>query len=347
MKLFEYIDKTEFNLMVEKGYIKVVEHPSGNGYKVINYTKSCTYDWVWNDTTTKCRGIIVDGDYNIISRPFPKFYNYEEIEDKSIIPTDEHFTVWEKLDGTLGILYWIGDTPYIATKSSFDNEQALHATRILHTKYRNSWHILDKNITYLFEIIYPADMKCVRYGGIDDIFLIAAIPTHKLEHEYHIHLYGNHFNIVKSYDGVKDWTLLREVFSGDNREGFVIKFSSGFRIKLKYEEYKRLHSIKTGFTEKMVFKLLRDGDYDSINEAMELFDEEQKPFYQSLIDKVESYYNEIKTISLNEYRDDFETDKDAALYIKTCTYPHVLFYMRKGYDYNALIWKYVERKIKE
>ena len=127
----------------------------------------------------------------------------------------------------------------------------------------------------------------------------------------------------------------------------INRYSLLFRIKLKYEEYKRLHSIKTGFTEKMVFKLLRDGDYDSINEAMELFDEEQKPFYQSLIDKVESYYNEIKTISLNEYRDDFETDKDAALYIKTCTYPHVLFYMRKGYDYNALIWKYVERKIKE
>ena len=41
MKLFEYIDKSQFDEMVALDYIKVVDHPSGCGHKLINYTKLC------------------------------------------------------------------------------------------------------------------------------------------------------------------------------------------------------------------------------------------------------------------------------------------------------------------
>jgi RNA ligase len=95
MKLFEYIDKSQFDEMVALGYIKVVDHPSGCGHKLINYTKLCNSEKIWNPTTERCRGIVIDKDYNIIARPFKKFYNYEEYEDTSVIPTDEYFEVFE------------------------------------------------------------------------------------------------------------------------------------------------------------------------------------------------------------------------------------------------------------
>ncbi len=347
MKLFEYIDKSQFDEMVALGYIKVVDHPSGCGHKLINYTKLCNSEKIWNPTTERCRGIVIDKDYDIIARPFKKFYNYEEYEDTSVIPIDEYFEVFEKLDGSLGILYWIDDVPYICTKGSFESEQALHATNLLHTKYRHVWDKLDKRVTFLFEIIYPEDLHCVSYNGIDDIILIGALSTNYENLEHPLHIFNNIFPIVKTYDGVKDWKLLRDVFSGDNREGFVVKFSSNFRLKLKYESYWRLHYLKAGFTEKAIYDYLKNSD-DSYLEAMKLFDEEHQIYYQKTIDKFLNAYNRIYEICKNEYKDDFETDKDAALYIQTCTYPHVLFAMRKNQTnvMNNLIWKYVKQETK-
>ena len=347
MKLFEYIDKELFLEMVALDYIKVVEHPSGNGYRVINYTKECQAAQMWNDTTIKCRGIIVDDNDNIIARPFQKFFNYEEYTNPNDIKSTSSFKVYEKLDGTLGILYWIDNTPYIATKGSFDGPQAVHATNILHTKYKDIYHTLNRNYTYLFEIIYPKDTHCVKYGGVDDIFLLAILHTEYETLELDPNILNETFNVVKQYDGVEDWKTIREIFDGYNREGFVIKFDNNFRLKLKYEEYKRLYFLKTGFTEKHIIELIRNDEYDVIEETLTLFDEEQLPYYISIIDNVKNTYKEIETISLNEYRDDFETDKDAALYFKTCTYPHILFYKRKGYDYKQLIWKYTINKLKK
>ena len=42
---------------------------------IYNYSRSCTLEGVWNEATLQCRGIIVDKDYNILARPFEKFFN--------------------------------------------------------------------------------------------------------------------------------------------------------------------------------------------------------------------------------------------------------------------------------
>ena len=57
-------------------------------------------------------------------------------------------------------------------------------------------------------------------------------------------------------------------------------------------------------------------------------------------------YNRIYDICKNEYKEGFNTDKEAALYILTCTYPHILFAMRKNQTniVNDLIWKYVKKE---
>ena len=142
--------------MVAEGYILVQKHPTADIY-IYNYSKSCSLEGKWNEATIQCRGIIVDKDYNILARPFPKFFNYEEIEDKSIIPGGAA-DAYEKIDGSLGITYWIDDVPYIATRGSFTSEQALHATGVLHSeKYKRLWDFMRTNRgwTFLFEIVYP------------------------------------------------------------------------------------------------------------------------------------------------------------------------------------------------
>ena len=136
--------------MVAEGYILVQKHPTADIY-IYNYSKSCSLEGKWNEATIQCRGIIVDKGYNILARPFPKFFNYEEIEDKSIIPGGAA-DAYEKIDGSLGITYWIDDVPYIATRGSFTSEQALHATGVLHSeKYTGRYEIHGE----VYDNIYP------------------------------------------------------------------------------------------------------------------------------------------------------------------------------------------------
>ena len=182
MKLKEYLDLDLLHEMIEEKMIVLNYHP--NGYlRILTYSKECQGERVWNDVTEKCRGLIVDGDNNIIARPFKKFYNYEElIEDAfpigKYLDDNMAFDAYEKLDGSLGIMYWGTDgLPYISTRGSFNSDQAKHATNVLHTRYADKFHLLDKNKTYCFEIIYPDDLHVVSYPGVDDIFLIGVFDN--------------------------------------------------------------------------------------------------------------------------------------------------------------------------
>ena len=339
MKLFEYINEKELREMMDAGYINIQMHPSTPLY-IYNYSKMCQIDKMWNDTTEKCRGLIVDSNDNIISRPFRKFYNYEEYEDPSVIP-DLPFDIYEKLDGSLGILYWIDNTPYIATRGSFVSDQAIHATEILHKKFRNVWSRLDRSKTYLFEIIYPEDSHVLTYKGVDDIFLLAVIDIETGEEE-DINNYKGLFSVTEHYT-CSDWREIRNLINGDNREGFVVRFSNGFRIKLKYHEYMKLHFLKAGFNENKIFEYISNDETHYIDEVMSTLDEEHQMYYQSIIDKLYKSFNLIIHICELEYRDDFETQKDAALYFNTCTYPAVLFAMRSGKDIHPIVWKIVDK----
>lgn len=339
MKLFEYVNEKELREMMDAGYINMQMHPSAPLY-IYNYSKMCQIDKMWNDTTEKCRGLIVDSNDNIVSRPFPKFYNYEEYEDPSVIP-DLPFDIYEKLDGSLGILYWIDNIPYIATRGSFVSNQAIHATELLHSKLRHAWGRLDKRKTYLFEIIYPEDLHVITYKGVDNIFLLAVIDIETGEDE-DLNNYKGLFSVTEHYT-CHDWRKVRDYFDGTNREGFVVRFSNGFRIKLKYQEYVRLHFLKAGFTENKIFEYISTGETHLIDEVMSMFDEEHQMYYQDIINKFYKAFNSITHICKLEYRDDFETQKDAALYFNTCTYPAVLFAMRSGRNIEPIIWKIVNK----
>ena len=234
------MEKELLQEMIEKKYVSVQEHSGGDLF-IYNYTRQTQYDRVWNDVTTKCRGLIMNSKGEVIANPFEKFFNLEELENKDISIPNETFEVYEKLDGSLGILYWINDEPFIATRGSFVSDQACKGNEILFTKYKHTFGKLDKNKTYLFEIVYPENRIVIDYKDTEDLFLLAIRDT-KTGKDLPLEDIG--FPLVKRYDGVKDFRKLKEL-EEDNKEGFVIKFKSGFRMKVKLEEYKRLHRILT------------------------------------------------------------------------------------------------------
>jgi len=119
---------------VADGYINEQRHPT-EPYRILNYSQRAQFDWRWNNETMQCRGLIVDDSWNVIARPFPKFFSVEQLN--GVVPV-EPFEAYEKMDGSLGVLYHIDGQPQIASRGSFTSDQAQRATAMLSRLSRES-----------------------------------------------------------------------------------------------------------------------------------------------------------------------------------------------------------------
>ena len=116
-------------------------------------------------------------------------------------------------------------------------------------------------------------------------------------------------------------------------------------MKLKFAEYWELHFLKSGFTEKQILQYLIDDDKESMQKALDMFDEEHQIYYNKIIDKFKEVYNSILDTARKQYKE-FDTDKDAAMYFKTCDYPQIMFCIRNGKNVREAIWNLVKRNRK-
>lgn len=341
----------EFRRLVDENYIFMNKHEQFDLW-ICKYTRCTVLDGVWNDLTMMCRGLVIDADYNIVARPFRKFFNYEEITDKSVIPFNLPFEVYEKLDGSLGILYFGPDgMPYITTQGSFVSDQAQHANKVLYERYAHTFPYLDHTKTYLFEIIYPEDLHVVTYKDVDDIFLLGVIDI-ETGAEDDIYNWQHLFKCTKRYDGIKDFTKIREMFDGDNREGFVVKFANNFRLKMKFEYYFRLHALKANISPKSIFEMVSQGNEADYLDTIAMFDEEHQIFYNRIKQRYLDLYNEIEQEgfaeyeTVKDYRDKTMTPEMAKEILKM-KHHHIVFAKLKDKDYSGYIWKLVRKITKE
>ena len=268
MYLLDLMDADLLVDMQERGMITITHHPE-LPLEILNYTAAAQYSRTWNACTRACRGLIINSRSGIVARPFPKFFNLGELDDADI--PQERFDIFEKVDGSLGILYpnTLTKTGYaIATRGSFASEQALHATAVLNERYSEIFHP-HPDYTYLFEIIYPANRIVVDYHGMDDLVLLDVIDNATGESVYFMPAdwakYGWPGEVVRAYEGIYSLADLLGRPQPDNFEGYVIRFKSGMRVKVKMDEYVRLHRLVTGVSTKTVHEFLSAGrDLDEL-----------------------------------------------------------------------------------
>lgn len=340
--------------LIEEGYINVQKHPSYN-YFIYNYSHKAQFDSKWDEDTMQCRGLILDGDGNVIARPFKKFFNLEQHTE---LPKYNSFDVFKKLDGSLGILYQspLLKQSFIATRGSFVSEQAKFATGILHIKYS---HIkFNPQFTYLFEIIYPENRIVVNYGSTRDIFLLAIIDNHTgkdLSWDY-VKKFSedNGLPLVEKYEGISEFEKLQKL-NLTNEEGFVILFDTGLRIKVKFEDYKKLHRTIFNLSTKSIWECLKSGQKME-DFIMNLPDEfykwalKEKAKLEGEYRAIETYCNYIVgllplTLRTKQYGSEIPM-KEIALYFQECKYQSVLFAMHKFKSYDQIIWKLLEPEYK-
>jgi len=246
--------------LIKDGYISERKHPECD-YYIYNYTSQAQYEKHWHEDTMNCRGLILDGEGNIIAKPFKKFFNigeYGEPTNLGKIPNYTWFDKWEKMDGSLGILYRMPDGEFrIATRGSFESEQAIKATEMFHKMFSHPEVAFSDNFTYLFEIIYPSNRIVVDYGKEEKLVLLAVkskVEDYEFTYEELLRFASEWEIPLTQYYGRVSYNrhaflkIDNDIPEGD--EGFVLKFDNGLRVKIKSEEYVRLHRIVTGLNSK-------------------------------------------------------------------------------------------------
>jgi len=333
------IDAAALQPFIDERYISVQKHPTEDLY-IYNYTPKTQFARLWNEQTMTCRGLIARGDGTIVARPFPKFFNLDEIIARGESLPAEDFEVFDKLDGSLGILYHdSAGHSLIATRGSFLSEQAARGTRLLREKYGDLR--FDPACTYLFEVIYPENRIVVDYVGLTDLVLLTVIDTDSgAERPYewiHAH-YGDRLPIAERFDGLTDLEMLRER-QPDNKEGFVIRFAGGLRVKLKLAEYVRLHRIVTGVNARMLWEMLRDGQ--PLAPLLDRVPDEFYAWVSATIRDLQAAYAAREQVAREAYWSvaALPSRKEQAQALATDDARAIVFRMLDGKPYEDVIWK--------
>jgi RNA ligase len=335
------MNKDKLDKLVEEGWLISQVHPSLD-LTIYNYSQKTQYERMWNEETLSCRGLVLNSSGNVVARPFKKFFNLSEVEGE--IP-DLPFEVFEKMDGSLGIFFWYNGNPIFASRGSFTSDQSKVGWEILkEMDYEN----LKKGITYLFEIIYPENRIVVDYGDTEKLVLLGAVETSTGEEIPYSSIGENleRFELVRKWSNKKSISELAKE-NDLSREGYVLKFSNGFRVKVKFEEYCRLHKIITNVSNIDIWEKLKDGL--PLNE---------------ILDKVpDEFYGWVKNTE-NRLREEFQdilSDSEKILYsikkklgnserkvyaeeIKKEINSGILFNLLDGRNPDQSIWKLVRPK---
>ena len=230
-----------------------------------NFTKTAFYDKIWDEQTTKARGLYIDiPKQKIVARAYDKFFNINErpeteldkLQDKLAFPV----RAYVKENGYLGIVSNNPETGklFVTTKSNPEGSYAEWFAEALHTQLGDD--TLDKinsyckehDVSFVFENVdMERDPHIVKYPE-SRVFLLDIVSNDmrfqklsfeemctvaeslKIPHKelgYEIETWQDFFDW---YNRVMDEDYK---YGGRRIEGFVIEDSNGYMVKLKLAYY--------------------------------------------------------------------------------------------------------------
>ena len=318
-------------LLCEKPYCLKIKDEGA--YVILSYDQ--TESDFNNEIVRECRGLILkqetDETYRPVCVPFFKFGNYGE----GYCPTIEWKSarVQTKVDGSL-IKVWYDTEWKVSTNNTISASEAKvyghedlnyrdlfdQAAKQLDLNYEG----LDKNCTYLFELVGPYNRVVIHYPE-PNIYHIGARNNVTLEE----------FDCDLGIEKPKEYTFGSIEACVEtaknlpyNQEGYVVVDRHWNRVKIKSPAYVAIHYMKNNgvVTPTRIIDILRNGESD---EFLSYFPEFNEPFEkvtnalallnQKLTDKVEMLG-----------KMEFETQKDFALFVKEDKFSHYYFEWRKN-----------------
>ena len=265
---------------------KYIQEKRFGNISSFNFTNKAFYNKVWDEQTTKARGLYLDTiKGKVAARAYEKFFNINErpetkfdmLQYKLQFPV----TAYVKENGFLGIVSYneYEDDLFIASKSTIDSQFAQWLKEMLYEKVsaknieKMKEFIKEHNVSFVFECVdMKNDPHIIEYPN-SELFLLDIVQNDmnfsKYEYDAMVNI-ANQFGItpkekafeIATWQEFFDWyyDILEEDYEYNGRkiEGFVIEDSIGYMTKLKltyYNFWKFMRSIsheaiKKGYIQK-------------------------------------------------------------------------------------------------
>lgn len=255
------------------------------GLYVLKYSRTVFFNDLWNEYLEECRGTIVDADFNVISRPFTKIYNFR-VEPKSpVIDDSTMVTAYRKVNGFMVAMTWHNKDVLVSTTGSTDSDY-VHMAKEMMLKHMSwaDWQMSFANnelegITVMFEACHKNDPHIIpEKEGLHILGYCENSWGSKVGHNPDVlDALAEMFNCHKAQGFTTTVGELVKLTKTVQHEGFVAYTNDGQAFKIKSPYY-------------LIQKALaRKKDIMTLNK--ELVDEEYYPLVAHLNGMYEQFNN--------------------------------------------------------
>lgn len=185
-----------------------------------------------------------------VARAFDKFFNYGE-RYSSVNDIDwTSAVVLQKVDGSLCKIFYDRGEWHVSTNGTIRAEDA-SAGDITYLDLFNKalqgidwdWDALNKDYCYMFELTSPFNHIVIKYEGIHLWYLGCRNMRTGNEESIRLDFNGLLYPHVYSHHSLADCIAAAHEM-GDDEEGYVVVDANFNRIKIKGDEYLRLHKLR-------------------------------------------------------------------------------------------------------
>lgn len=344
MKVQKYLKEHGIAKLQEEFSIKVKEYPEG--LLVLNYDQISSPKS--HEITVKCRALILDTDFNVVSRSFDRFFNLGEVPESQTCIDMSKAVCFDKVDGSLIRLYYWNNKWNIATRGMAFAEGTPNGFSITFAELvlkslgfteedfqMKANEILCTDLSYICEVT-STENRCVKaYTGYTLHYLAA---RNNKTFEY-VNESGNAKELGMVLPKVYSFGSTQECIQASKElknldEGYVL-YQDGVPIcKIKSPAYCAVHLLRgEGLNPKRISELVLTGEQE---EYLTYFPED-RDFVQPYVQMLQSILVELdSTYSLHK---DTLVQKDFALAVKNVKGSGVLFSARKNKSTVQEAWK--------
>lgn len=292
-----------------------------DGYVILKYDQ---IDSDFNEPIVReSRGLILDehNDYKVVCKAFDKFFNYgEELAAEINWDTAK---IQEKVDGSIMKLWWserfmkwivsTNGTIYAQNADVMFPKNGITNFRDMFMEVYNKKEIRgepQKDSTHVFELVGPQNRVVIPYEEIE-LYYLTSVNNETFE-EFQDESFIN-FPVPLSYyfsslEETVEFTKTDD-FNTFRNEGFVVKDGNNNRIKIKTEDYLKIHRMRgeTNPTPKRFLELLRMNEASEFlsyfPEYKEDYDEFKERYirYRKNLDNLVDYYVTIKHLDRKDF----------------------------------------------
>lgn len=234
-KLKEYVETSNLVNMKE----------CGDGIYVLKYKKKVFYDNLWNEYIAECRGSIVDKDFNLVSYPFTKIYNYGIEKEAPVLTDDTQVTAFRKVNGFMVACTWYNGDVLVSTTGSTDSDYVRMAKEMMLTHMSwEDWQLSFANddmrgLTVMFECVHPNDPHIVpEKAGMYVLGYRENKWRSEVGHNPFVLLdLKSAFNCFAPESTTTNMVRLKQLVKECRHEGYVFYTDEGVSAKIKSPYY--------------------------------------------------------------------------------------------------------------